>query len=244
MLTVLQLFLTVFAIYSALEFPEGLKLYFPLGCLVAMLVVSRIDRQKSEKDKDRKTFLNVELEKIRKKDSVTSKSITGREQDFFTVESLLWPKNELLLIDAVHSIFKDLGFPISAGVNYHSVDRIVKIPHTEKAFGLEIMISEKEADRTHPKILRAIQFEREKRGNEKTFIIASTNARLPITERNRVSHVSKELVELLTRHKMGFMTTRQLYELWQQAKGGEIDIFETFGDLYSHPGGLLSLAWM
>jgi len=244
MLTVLQFFLTVFAVYSALEFPGGLKLYFPLACLVAMLIVSRIDRQKSEKDKDRKSFLTAELEKIGKKDSATTKSITGREQDFFTVESLLWPKNELLLIDAVHSIFKDLGFPVSTGVNYHSVDRIVKIPRTEKAFGLEIMISEKEADRTHPKILRAIQFEREKRGNEKTLIIASTNSRLPISERNQVSHVSKELVELLTRHKIGFMTTRQIYELWQQAKGGEIDIFETFGNIHSRPGGLVSLSWV
>ena len=126
MLTVLQLLLAVLAIYSALELQEPLKLYIPLGCLVSMLVVSRIDRQTSEKNKDRKTFLSVELEKIRKKDSATTKSITGKEQDFFTVESLLWPKNELLLIDAVHSIFKDLGFPISAGVNYHSVDRIMK----------------------------------------------------------------------------------------------------------------------
>ena len=43
MLTVLQLLLAVLAIYSALEFPEPLKLYIPLGCLVSMLVVSRID---------------------------------------------------------------------------------------------------------------------------------------------------------------------------------------------------------
>ncbi len=48
-------------------------------------------------------------------------SMAGKEQDFFTVDSLLWPKNELLLIDAVHFILKDLGFRISTGVDYHSV---------------------------------------------------------------------------------------------------------------------------
>jgi hypothetical protein len=244
MFTILQLFLALFAIYSALELPEGVRLYVPLGCLVAMLVVSRLDRTKTEKDKYRKTFLMTELEKMTKKDSGTSGTLMGKEQDFLTVESLLWPKSELLLIDTVHSIFKDLGFPISTGVHYHSIDRIVRIPHTEKAVGLEIMMFEKEADRNHPKILRAIQFEKEKREKEKTLIIASTNAHLPMNERNRVSHVSKELVDLLTRHHMGFMTTRQLYELWQQAKGGEIDIFETFGSFYSHPGGLLSMAWI
>ena len=83
-----------------------------------------------------------------------------------------------------------------------------------------------------------------KRGNEKTFIIASTNSHLPVTERNQVSHVSKELAELLTRYKIGFMTTRQIYELWQQAKGGEIDISETFGSIHSRPGGLVSLSWV
>jgi hypothetical protein len=47
------------------------------------------------------------------------------------------------------------------------------------------------------------------------------------------------LADLLIRHGMSFMTTHQLYELWQQAKGREIDIFETFGKIYSHPGGPL-----
>ncbi len=74
MFTILQLFLALFAIYSALQFPEGVKLYVPLGCLVAMLVVSRMDRYKTEKNKNRKTFLMTELEKMTKKDS-------GNEQD-------------------------------------------------------------------------------------------------------------------------------------------------------------------
>jgi hypothetical protein len=232
MLPYLQLLLAGFAIYSALEFPEEVNLYVPLGCLISMLVVSRIDRVKSEKAKVRKNYLKAELEKITRKDS-----IPGKEQDFFTIESLLWPKSELLLIDAVHAIFKDLGFKISTGISYHSVDRIVKIPETEKSFGVEIMLSENEADRTHPKILRAIQFEREKKGREKTFIIASTNTHLPLTERNRVTHISKDLADLLVRHKMSFMTTRQLYDVWQRTKAREIDVFETFGKIYSHPGG-------
>ncbi len=236
MLLYLQLFLALFAIYGALQFPEGVKLYVPLGCLISMLVVSRIDKNKSEMKKARKNFLRAELEKISKKEA-----LPGKDQDFFTIESLLWPKSELLLIDAVHAIFKDLGFKISTGINYHSVDRMVKIPETEKAFGLEIMLTENEAERSHPKVLRAIQFEREKKGNEKTCIIACTHTRLPLMERNRVPHLSKELADLLTRHRMSFMTTRQLYELWQKAKGREIDISEAFEKIYAHPGGPLSL---
>ena len=110
-----QLLLAVFAIYSALKFPEELKLFVPLGCLIVMFIVSRVEKRKSEKKTARKSFLQSEIDKVSKKDSTAIK-----EQDFFTIESLLWPKSELLLIDAVHSIFKDLGFKISAGVNYHS----------------------------------------------------------------------------------------------------------------------------
>ncbi len=236
MLLYLQLLLAVIAIYGALQFPEGVKLYVPLGCLLAMLAVSRIDRYNSEAKKARKDFLKAELEKVPKKEA-----IPGQDRDYFTIESLLWPKSELLLIDAVHAIFKDLGFKISAAIDYHSVDRIVKIPETEKSFGIEIMLSENEADRTHPKVLRAIQFEREKKGNEKTFIIACTHTRLPLGERSSVLHVSKGLADLLVRHGMSFMTTRQLYEFWQKAKGKEIDAFEAFEKMYSHRGGPLSL---
>ena len=235
MLPLLQLLIAVFAIYGVIEFQEEVRLYVALGCLVLMLVISRIDKKKSENKTARKDFLKSEIDKFTRKESPI------KELDFFTVESLLWPKNELLLIDSVHSILKDLGFKVSTGINYHSVDRIVRIPETEKAFGLEILLCDKEADRTHPKILRAMQFEKEKKEKEKTFLLASTHVHLPLAEKSHVSHISRELADLLIRHKMSFMTTHQLYELWQKAKGGEIDIFETFQRIYSHPGGPFSL---
>ena len=237
MLFLLQLLIAVFAVYGALEFPEEIKLLVPLGCLFLMLLISRLDRNKMENETARKDFLKTEMDKFTKKDSMA-----GKEQDFFTVDSLLWPKNELLLIDAVHFILKDLGFRISTGVDYHSVDRIVKIPETEKAFGVEIMLCEKEAERTHPKILRAMQFEKEKKANEKTFLVAGTHVHLPLAEKSHANHLSKDLSDLLVRYNMSFITTHQLYELWQKAKGGEIDIFETFERVYSHPGGPFFMA--
>ncbi len=237
MLLLIQLLIAAFAIYSALKFPEEIRLLVPLGCLFVMLFIGRLDRYRSEKTTARKDFLKSEIDKFTKNEPAS-----GKEQDFFKVDSLLWPKNELLLIDAVHSIFRDLGFKISTAVNYHSVDRIVKIPDTEISFGMEILLSDKEADRMHPKILRAIQFEREKKEKEKTFILASTYVHLPLAERNHLHHISKDLNDLLTRHGMSFMTTHQLYELWQKSKAGEINIFDTFQKVYSHPGGPFSSA--
>lgn len=232
MLGISQLLLAVFAIFSALRFSEELKLLVPLGCLIAMLVVSKIEKERSEEKTARKSFLNSQIDKVTKKESTAIK-----DQDFSTVESLLWPKSELLLMDTVHSIFKDLGFKISPGVNYQSVDRIVKIPDTRIAFGVQILMSEGEVEGNHPKINRALQFENEKREDEKSLIIASTHTRLPLSERSQVSHISKELSHFLSRHNMSLITTHHLYDLWQKAKVGEIDIFGFFEQVYAHSNG-------
>ncbi len=229
MLGIVQLSLAVFAIYGALKFPEELKLFLPLGCLIAMLVVSRIEKRSSEKKAARKNFLQSEIDKATKKES---KSII--DQDFSIIEALLWPKSELLLTDTVHSIFKDLGFKISTGVNYQNVDRIVKIPDTRIAFGVQILMSEGEVEGNHPKINRALLFEKEKKEDERSLIIASTHIRLPLSERSQVSHISKELSNFLSRHNMSMITTHHLYDLWQKAKKGEIDIVGFFEQVYSH----------
>lgn len=236
MLSFLQLLLATFAIYSALAFGEQTKLLLPLVCLLAMLLISRMDKANAEKQKERSSFLKEEMDKVMNKESAANK-----DKDFFTIESLLWPKNELLLVDAVHSVFKDLGFKISAGINYRWVDRIVKIPNTDKAFGVEIMMSEGEAENSHPKLRRALEFEKEKREKEKTLIIVSTHIHLPISERGRVKDISEDLVDFLTRHNMSFITAYQLYELWQKAKGGENDVFGVFEKLHSHSGGFYPL---
>jgi len=236
MLALFQLLLAVFAIYSALRFPEELKLFLPLGCLIAMLVVSRLEKRKSDKKTARKSFLQSEMDKASRKESTALK-----DQDFFLIDSLLWPKSELLLIDAVHSIFKDLGFKVSASINYQSIDRIVKIPETQMAFGTQILMSEGELEGNHPKINRALQFEKEKKENEKSLIIASTYIHLPLSDRSKVNHISKELSHFLTRHNMSLITTHHLYELWQKAKGGEIDIFEFFERVYLRSGETFAL---
>jgi hypothetical protein len=98
-------------------------------------------------------------------------------------------------------------------------------------------MSEGEVEENHPKINRALQFEKEKREDEKSLIIASTHIRLPLSERSQVSHISKELSHFLSRHNMSLITTHHLYDLWQKAKAGEINIFSFFEQVYAHANG-------
>jgi len=231
----IQLLLAVIAIYSGLNFTGDLRLYVPLGCLIAMFIVGRLDTARFEKRETRKSFLKSEMEKIFKKEASAIK-----EQDLFTMNSLLCPKGELVLTDAVHSIFKDLGFSVAVGGKYSSVDRIVRIPDTQFCFGLQILTSEGEVEKDHPKIKRALQFAEEKKRNEKTLIIASTHVHQPISERERLNEISTELRDFLAAYQMSLITTYSLYQLWEKAKSKEVDILDIFRRVYSHPGGIFS----
>jgi hypothetical protein len=175
------------------------------------------------------------MEKIFKKETAAIE-----EQDLFITNSLLSPKGELVLADAVHSVFKELGFSVAAGGKYNSVDRIVRIPNTQLFFGLEILMSEVDVDKNHPKIKRALQFKKEKKENEKTLIIASTHVHQPLSERERLNEISKELHEFLAGYQMSLITAYSLYQLWQKAKDREVDISDVFRRVYSHPGGMVS----
>jgi adenylylsulfate kinase-like enzyme len=97
---------------------------------------------------------------------------------------------------------------------------------------------EGEANRVHPKINRLLQFEKEKKENEKPIIVASTHIRLPLTDREKAAHISKELTDFLVQHNVSFITAHHLYGLWQKAKRGEIDIFAFFQKIYSHRGDI------
>jgi hypothetical protein len=200
-----------------------------------MFIVGRLDTARLDKREARKSFLKSEIEKIFNKQASAIK-----EQDLFTMNSLLCPKGELVLTDAVHSIFKDLGFSVAVGGKYSSVDRIVRIPDTQLCFGLEILASEEQVEKNHPKIKRALEFAKEKQRNEKTLIIASTHVHQPLSERERLNEISTDLREFLAGYQMSLMTTYSLYQLWEKAKDKEVDVFDIFRRIYSHPGGMFS----
>ena len=71
MLSLFQLLLAVIAIYSALHYEDAVRLLIPLGCLILMLVVIRIDKRLVEKERARKNFLKTEIDKFLKKESPT-----------------------------------------------------------------------------------------------------------------------------------------------------------------------------
>lgn len=236
MLPLLQLLIAIFAIYSALRFEEETRLLIPLACLVVMLLISRIDRQRTERAQARKVFLKAELDRMREKEASQSK-----DQDFFLIESLLWPKSEILLIDAVHTILRDLGFKVTTGVDQGTVDRILQIPNSGIRFGLQILMTEREVGEHHPKLERALQFQRGRKEGERSLIIGSTHIHRPLSERQGMRDVTPKAADFLTRHDLVFLSAHQLYQLWQGAKDRQIDIFGLFQRIHASPGGVFAL---
>jgi urease beta subunit len=236
MYAVLQLLLAILAIIGALNFPGAWRLYGPLACLVLMFIVGRLDKERYEKKLARKDFVKAQLEKLHERDPEVIK-----ERESFIANSLLNPKGELILAEAVHSIFKDFGFTVAPPGKYQTVDRMVRIPETQMTFGVEIVMSEKDVEKNHPKINRALDFEREKRQGEKTLIVASTNVRTPVFERASAGEISKELDEFLKACRISFITASTLHRLWRGSKAKEVDIVEVFKKIYSHEGGVFSV---
>lgn len=235
MVYLFELLLAIFAVYGAFKFEGETPLHVALACLICMFVVGRLDKERFEKKEARKNFLKSEMEKMSKKDAAAAK-----DQDLFIVNSLLWPKGELVLIDAVHFVLRDLGLRVSTGAKYRSVDRMASIPDSRLSFGVEILMSDEHVEKNHPKIDRALQFEKEKREHEKTVIIASTHIHYPLSKRERLNEISIGLNEFLAGCQITLITAYTLYQLWQKSKAGEADIPEIFKTLYSHKGGIFS----
>ena len=232
----LQILLAVFAVYGAFNFKGDARLYVALGCLITMFMIGRLDKERFEKKEARKKFLKSEMEKISSNDANAAK-----DQDLFIVNSLLWPKGELVLIDAVHFVLRDLGLRVSTGGKYSTVDRMASIPDSRMLFGVEMLLSDEHVEKNHPKIDRALQFEKEKRDNEKTLIIASTHIHHPLSERERLNEISIGLNEFLTGCQITLMTAYTLYQLWQKSKAEETDVHEVFKSLHTHRGGIFSM---
>ena len=231
----LQILLAVLAVYGAFHFKGDARLYVALACLITMFMIGRLDKERFEKKEARKKFLKSEMEKISRNDANVAK-----DQDLFIVNSLLWPKGELVLIDAVHFVLRDLGLRVSTGGKYSTVDRMASIPDSRMLFGVEMLLSDEHVEKNHPKIDRALQFEKEKRDHEKTLIIASTHIHHPLSERERLNEISIGLNEFLTGCQITLMTAYTLYQLWQKSKAGETDVHEVFKRLYTHRGGIFS----
>jgi hypothetical protein len=228
-LLLFQLLLATFGIYAALKYPDMGKLYVPLGCLLAMFFVGKLERSLKRKE---------EGEESAEKEHEASEK---RRDEFDTVKYILWGKNELMLVDAVQSVLKDLGLQVTKTPKYSTIDRIVKIPGSHMSFGMQVIGSEREVTGDNSKFNQALQFEREKQNGEKTVIIANAHHNISLAERDKREDFSKEALMRMEPTKVVSLNTFTLYKVWALCKYKGKDVKDILKLLFNHPGGLFRI---
>ena len=228
-LLLFQLLLAVFGIYGAVKYTDMAKLYVPLGCLIAMFFVGKLERTLKTKEAD--------------EESPEGKPDTPekKEDQLDTVKYILWGKNELMLVDAVHSVLKDLGLQVTKTPKYSTIDRIVKVPGSHMTFGMQVIGAELEVRGNNSKFNQALQFEREKENSEKTVIIANAHHDISLAEREKLEDFSKDALLRMEPARVVALNTFTLYKIWALCKYKEKDVKEILKLLFSHPGGVFRI---
>ena len=228
-LVLFQLLLAVFGIYAALKYSEMAQLYVPLTCLLAMFFVGKLEGRLKRKEGE---------------EEFPEKEHDGSEKErdeFDTVKYILWGKNELMLVDAVHSVLKDLGLQVTKTPKYQTIDRIVKVPGSHMTFGMQVIGSDLEVRGDNSKFNQALQFEREKENGEKTIIIANVHHNISLAEREKLEDFSKEALIRMEPTKVVGLNTLTLYKVWALCRYKGKDVKGILKLLFDHPGGLFRI---
>lgn len=228
-LLLFQLLLATFGIYGALKYSDIAKLYVPLACLLAMFFVGKLERMlKAREGKDESA----------EKEHAASEN---KGDEFDTVKYILWGKNELMLVDAVHSVLRDLGLQVTKTSKYPTIDRIIKIPGSHMTFGMQVIGSEREVGGDNSKFNQALQFEREKQNGEKTLIIANAHHIISLAERERRTDFSKDALMRMEPTKVVSLNTFTLYKVWALCKYRGKNVKDILKLLFNHPRGLFRI---
>ena len=228
-LLLFQLLLATFGIYAALKFSDMAKLCVPLVCLLGMFFVGKLEGKLKAREGE---------EESAEKEQETSEN---KKDGFDTVKYILWGKNELMLVDAVHSVLRDLGLQVTKTSKYPIIDRIIKIPGSHMTFGMQVIGSEREVGGDNSKFNQALQFEREKQNGEKTLIIANAHHGISLAERERRADFSKDALMRMEPTKVVSLNTFTLYKVWALCKYKGKNVKDILKLLFNHPRGLFRI---
>ena len=228
-LLLFQLLLAIFGFYAALKYSTMAKLYIPLVCLTAMFLVAKLESRLKGSEGEEQQPTEAEPDASEKGDQLD------------TVKYILWGKNELMLVDAVHSVLRDLGLQVTKAPEYPTIDRIVKVPGSRMTFGMQVIGSQVEVRGDNSKFNQALQFEREKENGEKTIIIANTHHNISLAEREKLDDFSSDALTRMEPTKVVGLNTFTLYKIWALCKYKGKDVKEILQLLFNHPGGLFRI---
>ena len=228
-LLLFQLFLAVYAFYSVLTYKDDLKLLMPLLCLIGMFVVSRIEAKVTQRSSEKKL------------QSQEGKGGAAARKAFNPLESLLKSKSVLVLTDAVHFLLRDLGLEVGRSPQHNALDRVVRIPGNEVAFGLKVFGDVAELTPEWDRWNEITVLDVAKGGDLRLLIVGGNSVPGPDGSRPRFTDFPQPIQSFLKEQKIVALTTLTLFKIHHLCKEKKLEPAAIFRLVHGHPGGVFQL---
>ena len=228
-LLLFQFLLISFAFYSLLKFSDLQKFLVPLVCLVAVLIVGKVEINLTERSK---------LEKDQNDDVSRQSEVETTVQ---ALDCLLKSKNVTFLIDAIQHLLRDLALVVSPSPNHPAINRLVKIPDMQVIFGIIIISDVAELDENWDKWKELDGFDLGKGGKRRLLIVGSNCIEDTGSRPQRYKKFSVNTQELLSSRQITAMTTLTLNTIYELCKKNKPDIKKVFHHIQHRSGGIFEL---
>jgi hypothetical protein len=228
-LLLFQLLLAVYAFYSVMTYKDNLKLLTPLFCLIGMLVVSRIEARVTQHSSKAKLH------------SDEGKGEAAARKAFNPLESLLKSKNVLVLTDAVHHLLRELDLEVVRSPQHSLLDRVVRIPGNEVAFGLKVLGDVAELTPEWDKWDEITALDVAKGGDLRLLIVGGNSVPGPDGSRPHFTNFPERIQSFLKEQKIVALTTLTLFKIHHLCKEKKLEPTVIFNLVHGHPGGVFQV---
>lgn len=126
-----------------------------------------------------------------------------------------------VLRDAVKEALEFLGLEVVSTPPGYTVDLSAKTKDSSKYFGVEVTGISGAIKKNSNKLTQVVDFERIKTNGEKTILVANTHNNTPLTERDQLENFTIDAINFLSKFSVLLMTSRELYEMIDDAIKGQ-----------------------
>jgi len=153
----------------------------------------------------------------------------------------LYSKNNLILIDAVQALLREIGLAVAPCPEYSEVDRVLKLEDSLPQFGVKIVGDLGELGREWEHLDPADGFIKGDGGPLRLLLIANNGAGASPQGRLEFEKIPSRTVKFLADRHTVAITTQTLARIHQLCSEMRQDPKRIFSRIYSHPGGVFQL---
>jgi len=146
-----------------------------------------------------------------------------------------------VLADAVHHVLRDLGLEVARSPQHTVLDRVLRIPGNETAFGLKVIGDVSGLTREWDKWNEIMALDVAKGGDLRLLIVGGNTVPGPDGSRPRFTNFPEPVQSFLKEQKIVALTTLTLFKIHHLCKEKKLEPAAIFSLVHGHPGGVFQL---